>query len=162
VAAHHASLVSVAFAACMAASWPGHAEESSVTLQRYHHNNQLAYCFEVPRSRIARLPTWSEGKGEPPISQVQAQSVGILELRSEYPAVEKFEVVETKLRKLELREELLPKTVWYYESTFAAVRGGEREHNAAPYVAIVLLDGKAVPKERTRCGVTGRAQIGGR
>ena len=152
------SLVTIAAAAAVFVSPLVHADQQSrVTLQRYFQNDQLLFCFEVAASRIAGLPAWTEGSGDPPVSRGEAQSIGLHALRAEYPAIERFEVRGIELRDLKLRDGLRRRNIWYYEIEFAAVVGGERK-SGSDYITLVLLDGKAVSKERVNCRMPARSR----
>ena len=121
-----------------------------VRLRSYFDGDKPLFCFEVALKRVQKVPDWNQ-KGEPPISRTKAVELGAQQLRSTYPAVDRFELHRVDLDRVNVQYEVFHGDVWYYLIEYAAVIGRERKHSATDYVAIVLFDGRPVAKKTGKC-----------
>ena len=121
-----------------------------VQLLRYFKGDKPLFCFEVPIHRVKKLPQWSE-KSAPPISRRTAIDVGAQQLRSTFHEVDTFETTHVDLNQVDVQFNAFRGKVWYYLIEYAAVRNGERHLSATDYIAVVLFDGKPVPKKPGDC-----------
>jgi hypothetical protein len=124
--------------------------QNYVRFHRYYDGDKLLFCFEAPMARVKKLPLW-DGKGEPPMSRDRAIEIGAEHLRSSYPRVGKFKPHRVELGQIDVRYDIFGGIVWYYLVEYAAETDGDARLSSTEYLAIVLFDGKPVPKTMGKC-----------
>jgi hypothetical protein len=95
---------------------------------------------------VAKTPTWTPTKGEPPLSVSKAAAVALAWAKVRYKRYDSVEITELSLKEFSCSS---VSDRWYYQVEFAPIMDGNRLFGSGNWAA-VLMDGTVVgPIETT-------------
>jgi hypothetical protein len=137
------------FAFCLAGTAYGQLPDREVELGSVQSEGGPTRTFAVTATRLSKTPTWSPGKGWPPVSLDQALTTAQQWISKVNPKLERFSPMDIRLSCAYPNLGVAGERRWFWSITFDAFLG-EYTLGGGPLEAVVLMDGSIVEPRITR------------